>query len=485
MNIPSRRHPRESRLIRSEQRACAVLSCVALVAAVICPAAAARAASPPPPNIVFIVTDDQRPDTIAALGNPVIDTPHLDRLVREGVAFTRAVSPNPICTPSRAEILTGCSGFRNGVLDFGRRIDPALATWPATFRAAGYHTWYVGKWHNDGRPHERGYEESLGLFMGGGGRWAKDAVDFKGTKVTGYRGWVFQTDEGEKFPEKGVGLTPDISRQFADAAIEFVRRRPQRPFFLHVNFTAPHDPLLLPPGYEHKYRAQDMPLPANFLPQHPFDHGNFAGRDEQLLPWPRTEQMVRRVTAAYYAVISHLDEQIGRMLAALDDTGQAGRTVVIFTSDQGLAVGSHGLRGKQNMYEHTIGVPLVVRGPGIPSGQRRDAQVYLRDLFPTACELADIEVPPTVQGKSLVPVLDGRQTSVYPHVICYFRDKQRMIRTDRWKLIHYPQIDRWQLFDLSADPFETTDLSQREEHADLVSELRHKLAAGLRELGED
>jgi choline-sulfatase len=428
------------------------------------------------PNIVFLLTDDQRPDTIAALGNEVIQTPHLDRLVREGVAFTRAVCANPICTPSRAEILTGCNGFRSGVIDFGRKIDPALATWPKTFRAAGYHTWYVGKWHNDGRPIERGYEESLGLFMGGGGRWAKDTVDFKGTNVTGYRGWVFQTDDGQKFPEKGVGLTPDISRHFASAAIEFIHRRGDEPFFLHVNFTAPHDPLLLPPRYERTYRGADMPLPPNFLPEHPFDHGNFSGRDEQLLPWPRTEAMVRDVTAAYYAVISHLDEQIGRILAALDKTGQADNTIVIFSSDHGLAVGSHGLRGKQNMYEHTVGVPLIVRGPGIPRGVRSAAQVYLRDLFPTACDWAGLAIPETVQGKSFVPVVDGRQEEIHPHVVCYFRDKQRMIRTDRWKLIHYLHIDRWQLFDLQADPHEKTDLSQLPAHAGVLSDLQGKLA---------
>ena len=453
-----------------------------LIVAAFIPAVFATAAESRP-NVLFLVSDDQRPDTIGALGNNAIQTPHLDRLVREGVAFTRAVCANPICTPSRAEILTGCSGLRNGVFDFGRKIDPDLVTWPVTFRTAGYRTWYVGKWHNDGRPNERGYEESLGLYMGGGGRWAKDTVDFKGTKVTGYRGWVFQSDQGEKFPEMGVGLTPNISGHFADAAIQFIHRRTQQPFFLHVNFTAPHDPLLLPTGYEDKYAPEEMRLPPNFLPEHPFDHGNFDGRDEQLLPWPRTAAQVRDVTAAYYAVISHMDEQIGRILAALDETGQADNTVVIFASDHGLAVGSHGLRGKQNMYEHTVGVPLIVRGPGIPQGARREAQVYLRDLFPTACQLAGIEIPPTVQGKSLVPVLTGRQKSVRPHVICYFRDKQRMIRTDRWKLIHYPHINRWQLFDLSRDPFEINDLSANAEYANVLVELRSKLERGLRAIG--
>jgi len=134
-----------------------------------CPGWALGGSTQRPPNVVFLLSDDQRPDTIAALGNDVIETPNLDRLVKEGTVMSRAVCANPICTPSRAEILTGCSGFRNHALDFGRAINKKLVTWPATMRAAGYHTWYVGKWHNDGKPLAHGYEESLGLFGGGGG----------------------------------------------------------------------------------------------------------------------------------------------------------------------------------------------------------------------------------------------------------------------------------------------------------------------------
>ena len=140
-----------------------------------------------------------------------------------------------------------------------------------------------------------------------------------------------------------------------------IRRKRDRPFFLQVNFTAPHDPLLMPPGFEDRYKLKDIPLPKNYLPQHPFDHGNFEGRDERLMPFPRSKEMVRDVLRMYYAVISHMDQEIGRILAALDETGQAESTIVIFSSDHGLGVGSHGIRGKQNMYEHTIGVPLISR----------------------------------------------------------------------------------------------------------------------------
>lgn len=429
------------------------------------------------PNVVFILTDDQRPDTIHALGNPHISTPNLDQLVRDGAVFTRALSPNPICTPSRAEILTGCSGFRNGVLGFGGAIDPRLVTWPQAMRAAGYDTCYVGKWHNNGRPSTHGYGEAYGLFTGGGGKWWKPQVDAHGRPVTGYRGWVFQTDAGKKFPERGIGLTPDISVKFADAALEAIRQRRERPFFLHVNFTAPHDPLLMPPGCKGKYDPSTIPLPKNFLPAHPFDHGNLHGRDERLLPWPRTARDVREDLAVYYAVISHMDEQIGRIVAALRAGGQWDNTLLVFTSDQGLAMGSHGLRGKQNMYDHTLGVPMIFHGPGIPRGRRFDAQMYLRDIYPTVCDLVGVPVPKSVGARSVVPVLRGKSESVHEHVFGHFGKFQRMLRTDRWKLIHYPQIGRWQLFDLRADPLELHDLSVDARRAAVLAELRGKLKA--------
>lgn len=434
-----------------------------------------QGAEPSKPNILFLFSDDQRPDTIAALGNREIQTPHLDQLVRRGTTFTRAITANPICTPSRGEVLTGCNGFRNGVLDFGRRLDPELPTWAGTLRRAGYHTWYVGKWHNDGRPVERGYEQTRGLYAGGGGRWAVPSFDWNGRLVTGYRGWVFQDDDGTMRPELGVGLTPNISERFADAAISFLREETDRPFFLHVNFPAPHDPLLMPFGYEGRYDPAKISIPGNFLPEHPLDHGNFRGRDERLFEWPRTKQEVRNELAVYYAVITHMDAQIGRILKALEETGQSENTIVIFSSDHGLGLGSHGIRGKQNMYEHTIGVPLILAGPQIPENRRIDAQCYLRDLFPTTCDLAGVPIPDPVQGRSLKPLLRGEVEEIYPEVFAYFRNFQRMIRTDEWKLIEYPQIGRQQLFHLTEDPLERNDLSKEPRHAKKLAELEKRL----------
>ncbi|MEQ2005847.1 MAG: sulfatase-like hydrolase/transferase [Limisphaerales bacterium] len=447
---------------------------------------ALTAAAPPvrPPNFVFLLADDMRPDAIGALGHPVLKTPHLDSLVREGVMFTRAVAAYPICHVSRAEMLTGCTAFRSGVQYRGAKLDPKLALWPETLRRAGYATWYSGKWHTDGQPKQRGYTGTRALYSSGGGAGKTPSPDHAGRPATGYVGWTFKTDDGQVELDKGVGLTPDTDRFIVDGAVEVIRRKPEQPFFLHVNFTGPHDPRIWPRGYENRFDPKQIPLPRNFAPQHPFDHGNAKGRDEVLLPVPRPADEVRAELAVYYAVIAHLDEQVGRILAALKETGQLDNTVVIFSSDQGLAVGSHGLIGKQNLYEHTFRVPLILRGPGIPRGQRLDAACYLRDLFPTTCELASIAVPDTVQGRSLAPVLSGKAKSAHPHVIGYFTNTQRAIRHDRWKLIWYPQAKRDQLFDLTNDPDELRDLASAPRHAGKVAELKAKLEAWLKENGD-
>jgi arylsulfatase A-like enzyme len=435
------------------------------------------------PNILLIVTDDQRPDTIVALGNPHIQTPHLDALVRRGTVFTRSTCAHPLCYPSRAELLTGCTGFRNGTFR-QLKLNAGVPLWPEVMRSAGYRTCYVGKWHMAGRPSKIGYAVCDGLY--GSGRAGNEPyVDFRGREATGYRGWQFQTDDGRRFPDRGIGLTPNISSDFADAAIRLIGQPDSQkaPFFVHLNFTAPHDPRIWPPGYEEKYDPARLPLPGNFRPEHPFDHGNLRGRDEVLLPFPRTADDVRQELACYYAVISHMDEQIGRILKALDDAGQRDNTIVIFTSDHGLAIGSHGLVGKQNMYEHTINVPLVIAGPGVPAGERRAAQCYLRDLFPTVCELAGLKQP-NVDGQSLVPLLRGTKEEIHPFIVGYFQDSQRMIRDGNWKLAWYPKVNRWQLFDVAADPLELNDCSGQTTERPRAEALYRKLIKWLTEQGD-
>ena len=220
------------------------------------------------------------------------------------------------------------------------------------------------------------------------------------------------------------------------------------------------------------------------MPEHPFETGNLGSRDEVLLPTPRTAKDVRDDIAVYYAVITHMDEQIGRILKALDSSGQRDNTIVIFTSDHGLAMGSHGLRGKQNMYEHTMNVPMLMSGPSIPTGESFNAQMYLRDLYPTICELVGVSLPHEIDGRSVVPVLQGKTNEIHDHVFGYFLNFQRMIRGDRWKLIHYPQIDHWQLFDLENDPYELSNLSDDPAGTDIKRDLQERLRRWQEQVGD-
>lgn len=417
-----------------------------------------------PPNILFLLADDLRADLIDSAASSAIETPNLDELAGAGMTFTRAYCSYPICVVSRAEILTGQHGWENGI-DGTRgstlRGDPTF--WPEAFREAGYETFHVGKWHVSGRPSDYGYTDVAGHFGSGGAKWWEPGqTDWKGFPITGYKGWIFQSGDGKtKYPELGIGVTPDISKTIAKAAIGLLEQERARPWMMHVNFTAPHDPLMMPPGLEGKYKASDISLPADYLPVHPFDHGNFDGRDEALLAWPRTGDAVRDLLRVYYSVIDDLDTQIGAILRALDHSGQRENTIIIFTSDHGMACGSHGLRGKQNQYEHTARVPLIIDAPGIEAGSQSEAMLYLRDLFPTTCELADVPTPESVSAESFAPTLQSKTEQHRNAIFGYFTNTQRMIRSDDdWKLIVYPAIGKTQLFDLNIDPFEKADLSE-------------------------
>ena len=388
------------------------------------------------PNILILLSDDQRPDTIGALGNPAIRTPNLDRLVKRGHAFTRAYVTVPVCTPTRAEILTGACAMKNGVRFFGQALRPEFVQLQQLLARAGYLTWFTGKWHNDGTPEKHGFQVAKRVFKGGMGPHEKVFV------------------EGNK---KVEGFSSEL---FASAAADFIDSRPKEPWFMWVAFTAPHDPRTPPRKYRDMYPPDKVRLPPNYMPEHPFDNGEMVVRDELLETWPRTQDAVRKHLAEYYGMISHLDEQVGRILEALERTGQLENTIVVFLSDNGLAIGSHGLFGKQNMYDHSVRVPLILAGPGIPQGKRSDALCYNYDLYPTLCELVGVKAPATVDGKSLVPILQGKQTKVRDYVCSAYQNVQRMVRTDRWKLIVYPQIGQWQLFDMKNDPHELVDLLQ-------------------------
>jgi len=396
------------------------------------------------PNLLVILTDDQRADTIRALGNRQIHTPALDRLVRAGTSFREAhIMGSPqhgaVCQPSRAMLLSGRSVFR--VREDLQDTD----TWPEQLRRAGYRTFMAGKWHNGEVTARRIFPEAAAVFLGG-------MTDQFAVKVADIRAGVL-TD-----PRIETNFT---ARVFVDAALGFLRQQTtDKPFCLYVAFTTPHDPRSAPSEFRQRYRAAKLHLPSNYLPHHPFDNGELEIRDEKLLPWPRTPEAIRGELADYYASISATDFQIGRLLAELDRLRLTENTIVVVAGDNGLALGSHGLLGKQNLYEHSTRVPLIVSGPGVSRGRQTDALCYLADLAPTLCGLAGVPTPAHSEGLDLGPVLAGtRGASGHGSLLTIYRDGQRAVRDERWKLIEYPQVGRRQLFDLRRDPGEMKDLS--------------------------
>lgn len=209
-----------------------------------------------------------------------------------------------------------------------------------------------------------------------------------------------------------------------------------------------------------------------------------AGRDEELAPWPRTPEIVRQHLADYYASITFLDAQVGRILDALKAGGLSEKTVVIFASDHGLAIGSHGLFGKQNIYDHSMHAPLILAGPGIPKRKKADALCYLLDVFPTLGDLVGVPPPEGSEGKSLAPVLRGTATKVRDSLFTAYTKVQRAVRDERWKILVYPRINKTQFFDLENDPCEMKDLSGDPAHADDLKRLTSLLESAQSEYGD-
>jgi arylsulfatase A-like enzyme len=410
------------------------------------------------PNVVLLLSDDHMADALGCAGDPTVKTPNIDRLARSGVRFTRAFSPNPICTPARASILTGQASTTSGVTFFNKPIPPKTKTWPEVLRDAGYTTFYTGKWHNDGTPADRGFARGRSIFVGGMGD--HDRLDVIDIGRAGKR-------RADKFS----------SELFADAAVEFLDSyKADAPFLLYVSFTAPHDPRTPPGRFATMYDPEKIHVPANFRPEPPVELFTREIRDEKLLPFPRTEADIRRERALYYGMISHLDAQVGRVLDAIDRTGRAGETIVIFAGDQGLALGAHGVVGKQTLYDEGIRTPLIVRNPRIvPAGPSCSRLVELIDLYPTICEAADIDTPKSVEGYPIWDLYRGGDCPVRSQVFGLYDDLQRSVRTERYKLILHLRTRVVELFDLKNDPDELTNLAGRREIGPVEEDLRTRL----------
>jgi arylsulfatase A-like enzyme len=428
---------------------------------------ASAAQQPARPNILFLFADDQRADTIAAWGNKYIQTPTLDRLVERGYSFRNnycfGSNSGAVCVPSRAMLMSGRTW-----LDVNANLN-GVTLLPELLRENGYTVFATGKWHNGQPSFHRAFGRGKSVFFGG----MNDHTQVHVADVEGGR--VFNQRVAGRFS----------SEEFADRAIEFLEsHRDAAPFFCYVAFTAPHDPRNPPEKYREMYYQRRPPLPANFLPQHPFDNGLMRGmRDENLAPYPRTKEVISDQLCEYYGHITFLDEQIARILAALERTGRAQNTIIIYTADHGLALGSHGLLGKQSLYEHSMKSPLVIAGPGVRHGETR-AFTYLFDLFPTICGLAGVNLPEKVAGESLQPIWTGARKEIRESVFLPFQTLIRSVRDKRWKLIVYPPINHRQLFDLQNDPDEIHDLAADPKNAREIDRLTTLMNEWQRKVGD-
>ncbi len=459
------------------------------LAALLTAAAASPAQVPAKPNILFILTDDQAVDTIAALGEAIpgavtVQTPNLDRLARSGTVFRNAVNMGAwngaVCIASRSMLNTGRFLWTAEAAEKARyRTEMENGRfWSQRMRAAGYDTYMAGKWHVEapapelfthvgtvrpGMPgsHKSAYQrpregepdswlpwdESLGGFWKGGRHWSEVLAD-----------------EAESFLKSAA--------------------KSEKPFFMYLAFNAPHDPRQAPRAFVERYPADQLGLPPDFKPLHPLHEAMGLGpatgealRDEALAPFPRTEHAIRVHRREYYALVTHMDEQIGRILDTLREQGLAENTVIFLTSDHGLAVGRHGLMGKQSMYQHSVRVPFLMAGPGIPAGAANATRIYLQDAMATALELAGADAQ-GIDFKSVLPLLrDGAGESYDAIYGAYMDGRQRSIVVGHHKLILYPAAGAVELFDLAADPLELNDLSRR---PDMLPTLR-RLFGRLRE----
>lgn len=439
------------------------------------------------PNILFLFADDQRSGTIHALGNEEIITPQIDKLAKEGLAFTNTYimggSSAAVCAPSRAMLMTGRHLYGIEKQDWAANISEANETMPEAFRKAGYETFGTGKQHNGKDVFARGFTDGDEIFFGGMcDHWNVPAYHFDTTgKYDKKTPFIKAPGKGNHLEYTGncdhILRGKHSSELFADAAIRFLKDHDQsKPFFAYVSFTAPHDPRSMPEEYLQKYDTALLSLPPNFLPQHPFDFGEFNIRDEMLAGFPRTKPEIKTHLRDYYAMITHMDVQIGRIIEALKESGEYDNTIIVFSADNGLAIGQHGMMGKQNLYEHSIGVPLILCGPGIPQNEKREAFLYLFDIFPTLCQLTEINASETVQGKSFAEAIPKdvihRETMVYG-----YKEYMRAYRKGDYKLIEYLVNGErnTQLFNLKNDPLEMQNLASNKEFESKFTELKSKM----------
>ena len=466
---------------------------------------------PKSPNIVFIFADDMTYSAVNALGNDEVITPNIDRLVNGGTTFTNAYNMGAwngaICAASRAMLISGRSVWH--VNDFrqtwlkNQNLDK---TWGQLMQAEGYETYMTGKWHVDAKA-DSVFQHVVHVRPGmpedawDHGAIVQKFIDIKGTDINpdsfmpvGYNRPLSENDTtwtptNPKFGGYWQG-GKHWSEVLKDDALAYIEnaKNSDKPFFMYLAFNAPHDPRQSPQEYLDMYPLENISLPKSWLPEYPYKDDMGCGRalrDEALAPFPRTEYATKKHIQEYYALITHLDTQIGIILDSLEASGKMDNTYIIFTADHGLAAGRHGLIGKQSQFDHSIRAPLIIVGPNVPKDNKVKADIYLQDAMATSLELAGIEKPDYVFFNSFMDLVNGSRTkSHYDAIYNGYVDLQRMIRKDEYKLIVYPKIEKVLLFDLENDPEEMNDLSENPEHKSKVDQLFLDLMKLQKDMGD-
>jgi arylsulfatase A-like enzyme len=425
-------------------------------------------------NILIIYSDDHSYHALGAAGNKEISTPNLDKLAKSGLMFTQAHvmggHQGAVCIPSRVMLLTG--RYVNRLPGDGNIIPDSIVSLPEVLRKQGYNTYHTGKWHSDKASHSRMFSTGGDIFFGG-----MHFPKFGGQEHP----TVSLYDSSGVYSESRKRVSDIYSTTlYTDNAVRFLSSQVAKtnPFLCYVAFTSPHDPRTPPGKFSTMYDPKKITLPANFLIKHPFDNGDLNVRDEQLLPVPRDPEAIKKDIALYYGMVSEMDAQVGRILETLEKSGLKENTLIVFAGDNGLAVGQHGLLGKQNLYEHSIRVPMIISGPGVPVNKKTEGFTYLSDITPTIMDYMQVQRPSSVEGRSLLPVIQDPLKTVRSSIYNVYGHWSRSIKTeDGFKMIVY-NVDgtlTTQLFNLKKDPLEIQDLSKDPAYSEKIPQMRSLL----------
>ncbi len=409
-------------------------------------------------NLLFIMSDEHSAGVLGAAGHPIVETPHLDALAARGTRYCAASTPSPICVPARAAFATGRPVHEIGCWDNGHPYDGRPPGWGHALQAAGRPVLSIGKLHYRDEADPTGFDTQIRPMH---------VVDGKGDIYGAVKAPLPVRFGAARFSrELGPGESgyTRYDRAIAAEAVRWLRDEAPgqaAPWVLFVSFVCPHFPLIAPEAFFARYNPADMPLPKDhrLRPRHPWIE---AHAEAQPYDSFFNDDARRLAIASYYGLCSFLDDNIGRVLAALEEAGLADRTRVIYTSDHGENLGARGLWGKSNMYEEAVAVPLIVAGPDLPAGRVCRTPASLLDAHPTILEGAGLASDPALPGRPLWSLDDDPDRAVFSEYHAAGAvSGSFMLRRGRWKLIHYTGFEP-ELFDLEADPEERDNLAARE-----------------------